>query len=106
MGERVAKEKPRFKFAIHTASQLKPKKTPSILVTHGTQLNIAQASQAQLARGQTLHGGHAEGALACSAAAPPRVSPLTRPSTDYRPWSCTMHTGLSFRKGCGEARAS
>lgn len=57
--------------------------------------------QAELARGQALQDGHAEGALTSSGAAPPKVSLV---QTLYRPWiySCTTHPGVTSRKGCGE----
>ena len=78
MGERVTKEKPIFKFAIHIESQLKPKKWKPILVTLSTQFIIAQATQAQLAHGHMLQDGHAEGDFPLSAAVlcPPLPDPL------------------------------
>lgn len=108
LADRVSKEKPRFKFTINTALQCKPKKKKSHPFWQhlGLSLLFLRLPRHSFAHRQTFQDGHAEGALPHSDATPPRVSPLTRPSTGYRSCSWAMCTRVSFRKDCEEVGLS
>lgn len=77
-----------------------PKTPKTILVTFNTKFILPQADRACMWSRCSQMGMQKElSHLCCSSS---QGAPLSRVSTDYGIYSCTTHTGVTFRKGCGE----